>query len=930
MMTRFCVSLLLSAAAVSAVPVVPGYDKLSDKDIAGEVLMGELNCVACHSAESAAAQRLNSKTAPDLNEAGKRLTPQYLQAFLNDPHGTKAGTMMPDVLNGAANKAQIVEELTHFLISKGGPVVTSTDALIGGELAGDKNEPLPGGGEAEVEIGKNLFHTIGCVACHAPENAGDLAATSVPLGNLAMKTTVTALTDFLKNPHKARPSGRMPNLRLSEGEAKSLAVYLLREQLENPQAKEAGPASKPGVAFKIYHGQFADKEDKLKDAKVAAEGIAKNFTIKVKELGKRKNDYAFVYEAAVKVEKAGEYTFYTNSDDASHLFVDGKHVVKNPGLHGMVTKEGKIKLTAGPHQLKVTFAQHGGGAGLQVMWKPPGSKKKQGIPDALLTSSGGKPMIPLNSKVFVVDKAKASAGKGHFAKFGCASCHNAGVKSELTAKTLKSIGSSGGCLSSKPGKGVPNFGLAAAQRAALTKAVKGAGDLSKAIDARAQVAITTARFNCIACHERDGVGGPKERDEHFKMTHELDLGDEGRLPPSLTGAGSKLKLDALKGIIHNAQHHIRPYMATRMPSFPEAHTGKLADAFVAADLTEADAKVPEFSKQAVKDGRQLTGINGLGCINCHKVAGQKSLGIDTVDLATVGKRLNPGWMTRFLQNPAAINKGTRMPAFWLEGAAFKDIAGGDATKQQEAIYSYLSLGKSMPLPEGIKSAGDKKELVPAEPLVLRTFVKDASPRGFAIGYPERVHAIFDANNVRMAQFWRGKFFDPTGAWSGRTMGFNGPLGEDVLNLPPGPTFALLVNNEAPWPEAKKETRNVGGRFKGYRHDANRLPILIYELEGVRIEEKCLPELEIGGASMLRHFTLAAEQAPDNMYLMLAAGQKVEAVGAGAWKIDDRLTVKLRTPQNADARIRKSNNSSQLLLPVGFNGGKAEIEVMMSW
>ena len=53
------------------------------------------------------------------------------------------------------------------------------------------------------------------------------------------------------------------------GEAKSLAVYLLREQLENPQAKEAGPASKPGVAFKLYHGQFADKEDKLKKAKVA-------------------------------------------------------------------------------------------------------------------------------------------------------------------------------------------------------------------------------------------------------------------------------------------------------------------------------------------------------------------------------------------------------------------------------------------------------------------------------------------------------------------------------------------------------------------------------------------------------------------------------------------------------------------------------------
>ena len=36
---------------------------------------------------------------------------------------------------------------------------------------------------------------------------------------------------------------------------------------------------------------------------------------------------------------------------------------------------------------------------------------------------------------------------------------------------------------------------------------------------------------------------------------------------------------------------------------------------------------------AVEAGRQLAGIRGLGCINCHQFAGHDSLGVPAVDLA---------------------------------------------------------------------------------------------------------------------------------------------------------------------------------------------------------------------------------------------------------------------------------------------------------
>ena len=54
---------------------------------------------------------------------------------------------------------------------------------------------------------------------------------SVPLGNLAMKTTVDQLAAFLLDPLKVRPGSRMPSSGLSKGEAYAIATYLLRDTL---------------------------------------------------------------------------------------------------------------------------------------------------------------------------------------------------------------------------------------------------------------------------------------------------------------------------------------------------------------------------------------------------------------------------------------------------------------------------------------------------------------------------------------------------------------------------------------------------------------------------------------------------------------------------------------------------------------------------
>ncbi len=68
----------------------------------------------------------------------------------------------------------------------------------------------------------------------------------------------------------------------------------------------------------------------------------------------------------------GVYTFTTNSDDGSKLFIGDELVVNNDGLHGMVKRSGTIPLATGWHQIRIEFFENGGGAGLISTIEGPG------------------------------------------------------------------------------------------------------------------------------------------------------------------------------------------------------------------------------------------------------------------------------------------------------------------------------------------------------------------------------------------------------------------------------------------------------------------------------------------------------------------------------------------------------------------------------
>ena len=105
-------------------------------------------------------------------------------------------------------------------------------------------------------------------------------------------------------------------------------------------------------------------------------------------------DIGFRFTGYIQVATTGDYTFYTNSDDGSKLYIGNSLVVSNDGSHGMTERSGSINLTAGKHAIAVLFAQGGGPFDLVVSYAGPAIAKTR-IPHSVLSLSSDQASYPL-------------------------------------------------------------------------------------------------------------------------------------------------------------------------------------------------------------------------------------------------------------------------------------------------------------------------------------------------------------------------------------------------------------------------------------------------------------------------------------------------------------------------------------------------------
>jgi mono/diheme cytochrome c family protein len=216
----------------------------------GHYLFTERNCASCHRPErdvktekekKAAGELVSGRTipGPDLTEIGRRVYPGWLDAWLADPAKIRPHTSMPKMFaddeHGTAERYAVVQYLSS----------------LGGPLSSREGREDP----AVAKRGERLFTRVGCAACHAnkPNDSvrkrtddddplppydpiGSILGHGSPtgpqetyaLGALGSKTSTARLAEYLLQPHKTNPQGRMPNLNLTNNEARELAQYLTR------------------------------------------------------------------------------------------------------------------------------------------------------------------------------------------------------------------------------------------------------------------------------------------------------------------------------------------------------------------------------------------------------------------------------------------------------------------------------------------------------------------------------------------------------------------------------------------------------------------------------------------------------------------------------------------------------------------------------
>ena len=896
----------ITRAASPEHPVVPGFERFygdSDEQLAagGRLLLGELGCTNCHQPSAELKQQLLLKQAPILDGVANRVRPEFFHKLLADPQRAKAGTTMPDLLGHlpADRRTELVQALTQFLESGGAAVDT-----------------VPS--QASAKQGDDLFHKVGCIACHGSQREGAAQlSTSVPLGDLAGKYTIGSLADFLRNPLAVRRSGRMPALNLEEKEALDIAHYFLRD-IDVPA----------NLAYKLYEGGW-DKLPNFDSMQPKQTGEAAGFDLGV---AGRNNNFGLRFEGFLLIATAGSSPLFMGSGAGSRLYIDGRPVVEVDGLHPYEVRTGKQPLSAGVHPIRVDYFQGGGEWQLTVEYQGKGVARQPLSGAVFATAEAAKPRQQPTREL---NPELVEKGRQAFATIGCASCHQLkeenqpAIKSTLKAPSLAELRSDRGCLADVPAAPAPHFRLSAKQRSALRAALAEVGKPAET-DPKLTVNHALTTLNCYACHVRDKIGGVEEPRNSWFVSTIPEMGDEGRIPPALDFVGDKITQDYLKHVFNNGAKD-RPYMLTRMPKFGQANVGNLVSAF--AELDQAPpTELPTFEEPLYRvkaDGRHMVGSKAFSCIKCHTFGKYQATGIQSIDLTTMTRRLRPEWFQRYLYDPPAYRPGTRMPSPWPKGkpSFLRDILGGDSNKQIHAVWLYLADGPKARLPEGLTQ--QTIELVAEdEPVLYRNFIEGAGARAIGVGYPERANLAFDADGLRLAMIWHGAFIDASRHWSGRGQGFQGPLGDHVLPPPPGVPFAKLDSSAAAWPGASAAEQ--GYRFRGYRLDDKRRPIFLYSWDDVAVSDGFEPLPGEPDPMLRRTLTLTTTKPVEDAWFRAAMAGKIEPQSDGWYLIDGAWRMRIESSSKQTPTVRQQGGQAELLVPVSFADGKATIVQQFAW
>lgn len=156
----------------------------------------------------------------------------------------------------------------------------------------------------------------------------------------------------------------------------------------------ASPLTQPGLTVDFYSPNPPNvARETLQALTPKATGTASTIVMDVPVLQTR-DAFALMFSGHIVIDQDGDYTFFISSDDGSRFYIDDELLIDNDGLHGLVEKKARVRLTAGLHPMIVTYFDNGGGDGLKLSWSGSAFRKEE-VPSRVLVSAADQTLQDL-------------------------------------------------------------------------------------------------------------------------------------------------------------------------------------------------------------------------------------------------------------------------------------------------------------------------------------------------------------------------------------------------------------------------------------------------------------------------------------------------------------------------------------------------------
>jgi cytochrome c551/c552 len=547
------------------------------------------------------------KVGPNLKDVRLKLNKNWIPVWLKKPTDFRPTTKMP---NFRLTDHQI-QAISAFIWQSG------------------LTDPLPHHKPGNVEHGKELFESRGCLACHSI-GEGDQMHGGTFAANLTREGEKANYDYLVRWVHNARERTR---------------PYCPYEK------KDIGPEdyAKKGLPyqFDLDHSRCPNDGHELQ---------VQNMTVMPSlRLSEEDAEDIASFLMTQKKQEPSSYADAPYMDDPS-LKAEGKKWVQHFGC-------------AGCHE--IAGLEDEGRIGTELTFE--GSKPIERLDFALFTEKsqrGGEDAEPIKNQE---DLARLPDGpatkpwynhKGFFEhKLAEPNVFDAGmVKSETEALRM------------------PNLHLTKDQILDLTTFLMGSEETSlpdsyqyKPGDARHDIQEgwwIIKKYNCMGCHQFI----PGQKTVLMGLPQYQDAQEQ--LPPKLLTEGARVDPEWLRRFLSNPalsttdtnRNGVRPYLKVRMPtfSFSDNELRKLVRFFQALSqqpMPYIPEQVPVLSAKETEMARSLFSSTAAPCLKCHATGDPNHDKIATAPNFLLAKeRLKPDWVERWITDPQAVSPGTSMPS----------------------------------------------------------------------------------------------------------------------------------------------------------------------------------------------------------------------------------------------------------------------------